>query len=55
MVEINYHHGEHTVEVTGTNVVSEFPLATLIMAAAVASVVGIMAFGRAIGRFGLWS
>jgi hypothetical protein len=53
--EINYTHSEHTVEVTGTTVAPEFPLAALIMAAGVASVVGIVAVGRATGRFGLWS
>lgn len=53
--EINYTHSEHDVEVTGTTVAPEFPLAALIMAAAVASVVGIVAVGRATGRFGLWS
>lgn len=53
--EINYHHSEHTVDVAGTTVAPEFPLAAIIMAAAVASVVGIAAAGRATGRFGLWS
>lgn len=53
--EINYSHSEHTVEVTGTTVAPEFPLAMVIMAAAVASVVGVVAVGRATGRFGLWS
>lgn len=33
-LEINYHHSERTVEVTGTNVVPEFPASMAIMAAA---------------------
>jgi uncharacterized protein YfaS (alpha-2-macroglobulin family) len=53
--EINYTHSEHTVEVTGTIVAPEFPLAAVVMAAAVASVIGIAAASRATGRFGLWS
>lgn len=53
--EINYMHSEHDVQVTGTNVIPEFPLAAIVMAAAVASVVGVVAVGRATGCFGLWS
>jgi len=44
--EINYHHSEHDVSVTGTNVVPEFPLATLVMAGAVGSIVGVLAIAR---------
>ena len=38
-LEINYHHSEHTVEVSGTNVVPEFPVTMIIMAAAIGSVI----------------
>jgi hypothetical protein len=44
--EINYHHSEHDVSVTGTNVVPEFPLATLVMAGAVGSIVAVLAIAR---------
>jgi len=44
--EINYHHSEHDVSVTGTNVVPEFPLATLVMAGAVGSIVAALAIAR---------
>jgi hypothetical protein len=44
--EINYHHSEHDVSVTGTNVVPEFPLAMLVMAGAVGSIVAVLAMAR---------
>jgi len=37
--EINYHHSEHTVDVAGTHASPEFPLAALVMAVAVGSIV----------------
>jgi hypothetical protein len=38
-LEINYQHSEHTVEVSGTNVVPEFPVSMIVMAAAIGSVI----------------
>lgn len=37
--EINYSHSEHTVEVTGTNVVPEFPVVGAVMATAIGSMI----------------
>jgi hypothetical protein len=51
--EINYTHSEHDVAVSGTNVVPEFPLATLVMAAAVGSIVAALAIAKKKG-FGGW-
>lgn len=44
--EINYSHSEHDVAVTGTNVAPEFPVATIVMAAAVGSIVATIAIAR---------
>jgi UDP-N-acetylmuramyl tripeptide synthase len=48
--ELNYHHSQHEVTVTGTNVVPEFPASMLAMAAAIGSV---SAFAALRGRMGL--
>lgn len=37
--EINYHHSIHRMEVAGTNVVPEFPIAIAVMAASIASII----------------
>lgn len=48
--ELNYHHSQHEVTVTGTSVVPEFPVSMLAMAAALGSV-SVLAALR--GRIGL--
>jgi hypothetical protein len=52
--EINYDHSVHEVEVTGTNVIPEFPVVAVITAAALSVIVGI-SVARTRGYFGgLW-
>jgi MG2 domain-containing protein len=48
-LEINYHHSEHTVEVSGTNVVPEFPLPVIGAIAAIIGVVAVMGRTRLFG------
>lgn len=50
--EINYSHSEHDVAVSGTNVVPEFPLAALVMAGAVGSIMAALAIAKKKG-FGI--
>lgn len=45
-LEINYHHSIHTIDVTGTNAVPEFPLAVVIL---VISIVGMILIPKATG------
>jgi uncharacterized protein YfaS (alpha-2-macroglobulin family) len=45
-LEINYHHSIHTIDVTGTNAVPEFPLAVVIL---VISIVGMILIPKAAG------
>jgi uncharacterized protein YdeI (BOF family) len=44
--EINYSHSEHEVAVSGTNVVPEFPVATLIMAGVIGSIIAALAIAK---------
>ncbi|HEU4605289.1 MAG TPA: MG2 domain-containing protein [Nitrososphaera sp.] len=50
--EINYSHSERDVAVSGTNVVPEFPLAALVMAGAVGSIMAALAIAKKKG-FGI--
>lgn len=50
--EINYSHSERDMAVSGTNVVPEFPLATLVMAGAIASIVAALVVAKKKG-FGI--
>jgi hypothetical protein len=49
--EINYDHSEHDVEVQGTNVVPEFPVSTVVMAAAIGSIIAAVTFAKKVGFF----
>jgi hypothetical protein len=50
--EINYSHSEHEVAVTGTTVTPEFPMAALVMAIAVGSVMATLVVARKKGFSG---
>lgn len=53
--EINYSHSERTIEVSGTNVVPEFPISIVIMAVAICSILGLsIAARRTRGFQGFW-
>ncbi len=52
--EINYSHSEHNVEVSGTNVVPEFPISIVIMAVAMGSILGLSIAARRRGLAGFW-
>jgi hypothetical protein len=42
-LEINYPHSEHTIDITGTSVVPEFPFPFMIMAGAMGGIIAVLA------------
>lgn len=50
--EINYTHSVHRMDITGTNVIPEFPAVVVIMAVAISAIVGMTIIGKTRGFLG---